>query len=79
MARRWFGPKSGSGRGLSAAAGGLSPASWQGWILVLLLIAVIVGVGAFPDIGATTAWIVSGAAVALFLVVAALTYGPDSD
>lgn len=76
MKRRWFGPKLGSGRGLSALIGGVTPASWQGWVVVLLFLGALIGAG-LVSFDPMTAWIARGAALVIFLVVAILTYGRD--
>lgn len=79
MRSRWFGPKLGSGRGLSALVGGVIPASWQGWVAVALLFAALIGLSLVPTLTPLEAWGGKAVAVVAFLLLVIGTYGRDPD
>ena len=70
MKRGWFGPK--------AFGWGAAPSSWQGWVVTLLMILGMVGVGlAFPS-NSTSSWIGRGIVLFAYLAVVVLTYRRDA-
>lgn len=79
MRSRWFGPKLGSGRGLSALIGGAIPASWQGWLVVILFLAVVIGLSLVRGLTPVQEWGGKAAAVVAFVLLIVVTYGRDPD
>ena len=77
MKRRWFGPRLGSGRGISALLGGVVVHAWQGWAALTLLLAGLTAVIFVPGLSTTGEWVARAGAVLVFLLVVAATYGPD--
>jgi Ca2+/Na+ antiporter len=63
MKRGWFGPKT--------FGWGAQPTGWQGWVVILLFVLVMMGSSLVPE--HLRAW-VQVAAVAAFLGVVVLTY-----
>ena len=66
MREGWFGPK--------RIGWGVGPSSWQGWLVVLALIAGVIGVRRIPGVTMGQANLISAGLVVLFLVVMVLTY-----
>lgn len=68
MKRGWFGPK--------LFGIGVSPASWQGWLVLVVFLAAMAAPGLEPD--SRWAWIVRGAAILVFGLIVWRTYRRDA-
>jgi hypothetical protein len=75
MRPRWFGPKMGTGRGLSGF--GATPVTWQGWAVVGVMILVLTGLSFWPGLTPDHVRMGSIAAILVTIGVIGLTYGPE--
>lgn len=73
---KWFGPWTGSGRGVSPLFLGIVPTSKEGWIALAVYAAALWGGTGIPNLSLQTMLAIMIAATLAMAVLVAFTYGP---